>query len=859
MAQKLAADGAVVRRINYLLEDESIEGSDDQSLIALSRDCRLNRPRRRTLTRVGGASAWPARDAFDLMWQAHASAEPGSFHSVPTGDIVPAGWVRYFPYPVLNPAQAQTVPEILNYDGNLVVVAPTGAGKTVIGMAAALRTILQQGRKSAWLVPQRSLTDELDRELQIWRQQGLRIERLSGEHTLDIERIRDANLWVATTEKFEAISRASSLREALADVGSLVVDEIHLLGDTARGPVLEALLARMRDNTIPARIVGLSATVSNGEEIAAWLRARLLRINWRPSRLSWQLPRIPAHADWNVTEAARTRLAAAITAEVTRDGGGVLVFCGSKRNVRRTALVIAASNGTDVYGVHPDDLERVHEVCQRAGVGLHYQGWEHRREAERAFRERTLDVLVATSTVAAGVNLPARAVVVRDTQVGLDTVDVATVQQMFGRAGRVGAGEDEGWAFMIVDEHERMAWQSKLVAGQTVRSQIQSSLPEHVLGEAIQQRISSVGEAEQWWVQTLANHQGSRSLRPVRQAVEFLIEAKMLTAPQGPERELIPTELGRLTGRLMISPTVGYELRAALTRAPFPTAPEQAEEVIINALSTLVPKLAQATVSEDAKPAVARLLAARGQLDTSHRSGPDQGAGVAAERGDLARATLLTVANSPGAVHPTVRSVAGVPYAAMYPVLEEAPRYLHWLGSQGLLGAVHPWCAIAAADLGRRIKWRRCQPPRGAGRLLWMCEQMATSVHADQAVLDLWTAATAREYSSPDWPAAGRPRGCQLDGPGYVALLRDRTTGCTIDIQHVQVTATGPAGAVLVTWAGSAYEVTPMHRGSASAPYPMGCNGEPGAAVFTWRGDYRCTGWLAAYCRMGSPATRSRA
>ena len=90
------------------------------------------------------------------------------------------------------------------------------------------------------------------------------------------------------------------------------------------------------------------------------------------------------------------------------------------------------------------DTRRLEQICREARIGLHYAGWEYRREAERAFREREADVLIATSTVAAGVNLPARAVIIADTQIGLETLDVATVQQMFGRAGRVGAGEDTG-------------------------------------------------------------------------------------------------------------------------------------------------------------------------------------------------------------------------------------------------------------------------------------------------------------------------------------------------------------------------------------------------------------------------------
>lgn len=191
------------------------------------------------------------------------------------------------------------------------------------------------------------------------------------------------------------------------------------------------------------RIIGLSATVANADEIAEWLGAQMVRVAWRPTRLTWQLPMIAATSDWKAANAARARLAAALTRQVTDDGGSVLVFCGSKHNVRATALAIAGARGTRVDGIDPADLDRVHAACDEVGIGLHYKDWPHKHDAERRFRARELDVLVATTTVAAGVNLPARAVVVRDTQVGLDHISVATVQQMFGRAGRIGAGETE--------------------------------------------------------------------------------------------------------------------------------------------------------------------------------------------------------------------------------------------------------------------------------------------------------------------------------------------------------------------------------------------------------------------------------
>jgi helicase len=819
LADKVAGSGAEVRRVRYLLEREAI---DEPSAVA---------------------------DAFDLMWQdAEAATAPGE-HRVEAEALIPAELAPFLPFPELNPAQAEILPEVFGHDENLMVVAPTGAGKTIIGMAAALRAVIQQGRKAVWLVPQRSLTDELDRELEGWRRLGLRVERLSGEYTVDLERIRCADLWVTTTEKFEALCRMTVLRETMAEVGTLVVDEIHMIGDADRGPVLETLLARIRDSETGTRIVGLSATVSNAPQLAEWLRARLLRTTWRPTRLTWQLPVIPYNADFTVVETSRIRLASDITGRVTRDGGSVLVFCGSKRNVRRMALTIAASRGIDVNGVRHDDLDEVQRICRLARIGLHYQGWDRRRDAERAFRHREIDVLVATPTVAAGVNLPARAVVVADTQIGLGTLDVATAHQMFGRAGRTGTGENQGWAFLIVDNRERSGWQSRLVAGYTARSRILDSLPDHVLGEAVQQRIATADDAERWWPQTLAYHQGQRSTRPLRRAVSFLRSARMLSGVSDGGSELIPTELGRLTARLMVSPVVCDVLGRALAAVPVPSDADQAETVLIDILAATVPKLAQARVPEDAK----RVLS--GLMYSLSAALPERGPGP----GDMARAALLAVARLPGAFRPGIRQVGGVPYTAMYQVLEVAPRYLHWIASQGLFGTIHPWCAVVAADLELRITWRMLQPARGAGRLLWACEQMATPAHAEKVVPLLWGAARARGHVSPDWPVGRQPAECRLAEAGYLAFLSDRATNVTFTEAGGDIRATGPGGSVLTTWSGNRHEMVPVKRGRAVIRGPVDqVFGKSGAAVFTWRGDYRATGWLAGYTRIEEMATGDR-
>jgi helicase len=860
LQDRLRASGVPFRAVRYWVEDEAVTTNARLELAATARPCALVDRFSTAATRLAGLEAAAARDAFDLVWQATAPLPPGPAVYVPAGQLLPAEWVPLLSHPALNPAQAEVVPHLLKHDRHVLVVAPTGAGKTTIGMVAALQTVRGQRRKAAWLVPQRSLTDELDVELQRWRAAGLRVERLSGEYAVDVQRVRDADVWVATTEKFEALCRAGSVRQALAEVGCLVVDEIHLLGDAARGPVLEALLARVRGEASAVRIVGLSATVANAEEIADWLGAQMVRVAWRPTRLTWQLPMIAATSDWKAATAARARLAAALTSQVTDDGGSVLVFCGSKHNVRATALAIAGARGARVERIDPADLDRVHATCDEVGVGLHYKDWPHKRDAERRFRARELDVLVATTTVAAGVNLPARAVIVRDTKVGLDHISVATVQQMFGRAGRVGAGETEGYAHLICDETERPAWQQRLVEGYTVISQILSTLPDHLLAEAVQGRISTLREAEAWWEQTLAHHQGDRDTKVVTDAVDFLSAGGYLTTDAHPsgDADITPTELGVLTARLMVPTFTGVELRADLAELAVPAGPDQAENRLLDLLAVTIPELAEAPIAEELRPAVARVLQADGRLDQLGTARTYVRGGLGSQApfvpGDLAKAALKLCIHSPAAMRRPGRAVAGIPTAAMYPIWELAPRYLGWLAGQGYLAAVHPWIAVIAADLSRRVRWRAAAPPRGAGRLLWMCEQMATPLHASTDTPTLFTTATARGVTSPDWTATARPSGCRLEPADYTTLLRDRTTGATIAPRPDGVKIIAPPGSQIVTWTGPS---TSTHRATGDPtelPYPDGDPGQAqGLALFTRRGDSIATGWLDAYRRCAEP------
>ncbi|MFF9851855.1 DEAD/DEAH box helicase [Streptomyces litmocidini] len=814
---------------------------------------------------AAGPWAVAARDAFAAQWDALEELPGGDGDAyVPVDELLPADWAELLPHPSFNPVQAAAVPVVLEGGGHLVVVAPTGAGKTPIGMVAVLEAHAR-GRKAAWLVPQRSLTDELDRELALWRRRGMRVVGLTGEAAVDTELIRSADVWVATTEKFEAICRAGSLRDALAEVGCLVVDEIHLLGDPTRGAVLEALLARVREDSATTRIVGLSATVANADEVAAWLGARLVRTSWRPTRLSWQLPLLPPvdETDWAARAAVRTEAAVRITRQVTGDGGSVLVFCGSKRRVRSTALALAADRGVPTAGVDADDAELVERLCTKAGVRLHYRDWPYKREAEQAFRAREAEILVATSTVAAGVNLPARAVVVCDTTLGLDRIEVSMVQQMFGRAGRIGAGEREGWAFLLSDPAERAHWQARLAAGYTVRSRLDDHLADHLLAEAVQERLSTLDEAEHWWAGTFAAHQGHDGVEPLHEAARFLASVGCLRSVADQDR-LEPSALGRLTSRFMVDAVLADDLATALRQAPLPEDPHTAEQLLAALLSNRLPVLEQAPFTERAKAALRRLLRETEQADGEPDGGPDDPWGLGPteeadqegdeqppQAGDLARAVLLLAATRPRLFRGRPSYVLGIPVDSMTGILEEAQRYLAWLGAQGPLGTVHPWVAVAAGDLALRIRWRTLGAGRGAGRLLWMCERMATAPLAPGLVPRMWNAARARGIDAPDWNGTTPPSDCALSPDRYRALLAERATGTRLTLQDDTVRVWAPPGAAIRLWNGTTTslhladgeETTLLLPPSDPAGPPAGSRG---AAVFT-RGDRLASGWLGAY------------
>lgn len=394
---------------------------------------------------------------------------------------------------------------------NLVYTVPTSGGKTLVAEIVLLRCLLQRHRTALLVLPYVSLVLEKTQGFAPFaRRLGFVCESFYGSQgTLPIAR-GPPRLLVATPEKANGIVNALAEEQRIAELGCVVVDEVHMVGEDGRGATLEILLTKLvylSTHSLPSpprhrpqqqpqqlqqeekeqqesgarvQLVAMSATVPNSDELGRWLRADVHRYDFRPVELRQYVKRGMVVCDAQTGREVRTLAAfpadfdgtAALCAEVVPDHS-VLVFCSTKNFTEKAAVSVArllpqyARQGQQQQGgqqheqtPYEAELQRRREAllaslrecnaggavpealceCVRAGVAYHHAGLmaEERALVEAAFRARTVTTLCCTSTLAAGVNLPARRVLIRSPYVGRDFMTVRAYRQMSGRAGRAG-------------------------------------------------------------------------------------------------------------------------------------------------------------------------------------------------------------------------------------------------------------------------------------------------------------------------------------------------------------------------------------------------------------------------------------
>ena len=483
------------------------------------------------------------------------------------------------------PPQAEAVEKGLLEGKSMLLAMPTASGKTLLAELAMLCAALC-GRRSLYIVPLRALASEKYDSFQKFRELGVAVGISTGDLDKKDERLGRNQIIIATSEKADSLLRngASWVR----DLSVLVVDEIHLLNDPGRGPTLEMTIIKLRHCNPGLQIIGLSATVANAEEMASWLEADLVCSDWRPIQLR---EGIICHerlvfSDGEAPLAGGKDESAALVRDTLAQSAQILIFENSRKNAESAASRLSAL-------LVPDDATRELSsrilasgesetavrlaACVSHGVAFHHAGLlpEQRRLVEQGFRESRIKVIASTPTLAAGLNLPARRVLIRSYKRyeygrGMAPIPVIEYRQMAGRAGRPGL-DPYGESFLLAKNSAEMKelfehyingspeeiW-SKLAS--------ESALRTHILSTVAAGFARSDSELKSFMATTFyAQQQDSWQLDlTVEKVLQFLKENSMILW-EGDEA-LLSSKLGSLVSKLYIDPLSAVIMLEALKR-----------------------------------------------------------------------------------------------------------------------------------------------------------------------------------------------------------------------------------------------------------------------------------------------------
>jgi helicase len=183
----------------------------------------------------------------------------------------------------LRPCQEKSIHQGLFEGKNLVVCTPTGSGKTMVAELAIIHNILKHKKKAVYIVPLKALANEKFRQFKEKYSNLIKIAMSIGDLDKADPYLAEYDLIITTSEKLDSLLRHHA--PWTRSISTIVVDEIHLLNDPRRGPTLEILITLLRRLLKQVQVIGLSATIGNPQELAAWLDAGLVEDSWRPVEL----------------------------------------------------------------------------------------------------------------------------------------------------------------------------------------------------------------------------------------------------------------------------------------------------------------------------------------------------------------------------------------------------------------------------------------------------------------------------------------------------------------------------------------------------------------------------------------------
>ena len=481
---------------------------------------------------------------------------------------------------------------------NLVLASPTASGKTLVAEVCILKQVLEKNGKAIYLAPLRALASEKFKEFQKYSSikkpsgEHLRVGISTGDYDSSDPWLGRYDIIISTNEKADSLLRHRA--PWMNELSLVVADEIHLLTEHERGPTLEVVLTRLTEINPNIQVLALSATVRNAEEVGEWLHAGSVTTEWRPVPLKEGIYHegqlqfkdgssriIPSGTKAPVLDIALDVLAA---------GGQALIFTETRRSAVEMGRKASVAVKPRLSKIEERSLNTIAERILSAGektrlgealasevasgAGFHHAGLTgvHRGIVESAFRDGRIKVLAATPTLAAGVNLPARTVVISSYERfeaghGRYPISVLEYKQFCGRAGRP-KYDKYGESVLIARNQDEADWlMENYVIAQPEKLwsklAVEKILRPHVLSTVAAGYAKTEEGLYAFFGRTFYAHQyGPRLIKgKIGEVLKFLAGQEMVEMDG---RELVATKFGKRVSELYIDPMSAVIIRDGL-------------------------------------------------------------------------------------------------------------------------------------------------------------------------------------------------------------------------------------------------------------------------------------------------------
>lgn len=495
----------------------------------------------------------------------------------------------------LFPPQTDVVKKGLFKERNLVISLPTAGGKTFIAALAMISKLSKNRCKVIYTAPLVALAYEKYTYFKSLFEKKWKVAISVGDLDSSDPWLANYDVVVCTNEKLDSLIRHGAAW--LKEIGLIVVDEIHIINDPSRGPTLEVLLTQLREIAPRAQIFALSATINNAADLAKWLNATLLLSDFRPIKLFEGI-----YYDSKISfysrkgyELSELEPEAAIAENVLQLNKQILYFVSTRRTAEALAEKLTKTikpylkrlEEQELHGV-ADKTLNVLEVptrqckrlatCVKNGVAFHHAGLigKQKRIIEEKFRDGLIKAIVATPTLALGVNLPAFRVVIRDAKryypgIGAVYIPVLDYKQFIGRAGRPAYDEFGESVLIAKTEDDVQELTDRFILGQPedIKSKLSAEpvLRMHTLALIATEFCKSESSLSDFFSKTFYAYQFAEMFsleETIENILEKLEEWGFILRKDG---KLHATRIGKRISELYIDPFTAHNFIDSLTKA----------------------------------------------------------------------------------------------------------------------------------------------------------------------------------------------------------------------------------------------------------------------------------------------------